>query len=156
MKADIGISDEHKRKVSLMLNTLLADEFVLYTKTKKYHWNMQTMEFIALHEFFDTLAEELLEIIDEIAERNRHIGEFSIGSLDAFLKVTNLVEDESDSNIEQMITNLVKDHETIIRYARRHMDEVNDIFKDAGTADYMLKWIEAHEKTAWMLRSHLK
>jgi DNA-binding ferritin-like protein len=33
MKANIGIPENHLQPLATMLNTLLADEYVLYTKT---------------------------------------------------------------------------------------------------------------------------
>ncbi|BDD09058.1 DNA starvation/stationary phase protection protein [Fulvitalea axinellae] len=154
-KTNIGMLPEHRKEVAMLLNTVLADEFALYIKTKKYHWNMGGMEFISLHKFLDELAEQQLELIDEIAERNLHIGEYAIGSLSAFQKLTNMVEDDEAKDVKEMIANLVNDHETLIRYLRAHADEVLDKYKDAGTNDYFIQWMEAHEKIAWMLRAHL-
>lgn len=40
MKPDIGVLDEHRDGVVRILNDLLSDEYVLYTKTRNYHWNV--------------------------------------------------------------------------------------------------------------------
>lgn len=39
MKPQIGISGKNRQAVVRILNTLLADEYVLYTQTRKFHWN---------------------------------------------------------------------------------------------------------------------
>ena len=40
MKTNIDLSDEQRDSVVKVLNTLLSDEYVLYTKTRNYHWNV--------------------------------------------------------------------------------------------------------------------
>jgi starvation-inducible DNA-binding protein len=49
MKTNIGISDSNTQAVAFQLNKLLANEFVLYTKTRNYHWNIGGMNFFELH-----------------------------------------------------------------------------------------------------------
>jgi starvation-inducible DNA-binding protein len=39
MKANIGIAENHAQAVAEKLNKLLADEFLLYAKTRNYHWS---------------------------------------------------------------------------------------------------------------------
>src|SRR4029077_15540145 len=39
-KPTIGLSDPQRAGVIEILNTLLADEDVLYTKTRNFHWNV--------------------------------------------------------------------------------------------------------------------
>ncbi len=59
MKPSIGISDSNRQAVVKTLNTLLADEYVLYTKTRNYHWNVVGPQFNDLHKFFQAQYEEL-------------------------------------------------------------------------------------------------
>ncbi len=40
MSPNIGLSDGQRQGVIQMLTPLLADEYVLYTKTHNYHWNV--------------------------------------------------------------------------------------------------------------------
>lgn len=47
MKPNIGISDSNRQSVVKILNTLLADEYVLYTKTRNYHWNVVGPQFMS-------------------------------------------------------------------------------------------------------------
>ena len=57
-----------------ILSTLLSDEYVLYTKTKNYHWNIVGPQFNDLHKFFGTQYEELDEVVDDVVERIRSLG----------------------------------------------------------------------------------
>jgi starvation-inducible DNA-binding protein len=155
MKPNIGIADEHLLETGKRLNTLLADEFALYAKTRNYHWNVTGPGFMEMHKFFEGQYEQLDEMMDQVAERVRMLGHYSLGSLNAFAKATRLTEGQDETTTAKMIRNLLDDHETIIREVRNEINVVNDKYKDAGTADFLTGIMESHEKMAWMLRSHL-
>lgn len=156
-KIDIGISEDNRQAVANILNHLLADEFVLYTKTRKFHWNVKGIHFHDLHLFFESQYKELAEIMDEVAERIRKIGHYSLGTLQQFLDETNLLEHTDDgSSAEVMVEALLEDHETIIRELRKAIDPIQEKHKDAGTADFLTGLMEQHESMAWMLRSMLQ
>ena len=156
MKANIGIADEHLLGTATLLNVLLADEFTLYAKTRNYHWNVAGPSFMEMHKFFEGQYEELDEIMDEVAERVRMLGHYSLGSLNAFSKATRLTEGQDDSNTMKMIQSLLDDHEAIIRECRNDIETITNKFKDAGTADFVTGVMKSHEKMAWMLRAYLR
>jgi starvation-inducible DNA-binding protein len=54
-----------------------------------------------------------------------------------------------------MISNLLSDHEQIIKILRKNADECEDKYHDMGTNDFLIGIMEKHEKMAWMLRAHL-
>lgn len=152
-KINIGIQDVDRRSVAQILNTLLADEYVLYTKTRNYHWNVTGPQFNDLHKFFQTQYEELDANIDEIAERVRALGEKSVGTLVEFMKNARLKENPGDHpTAEAMLSNLLADHEAVIRTLRTSAEEASK-HNDTGTNDFLIGLMEKHEKTAWMLRS---
>jgi len=154
-KANIGISDKNLAASALLLNTALADEFLLYVKTRNFHWNVEGIHFMELHKFFEAQYEELEEVIDEIAERVRYLGHYAIGTLNEFTQLTRLLESkEKDLTGEQMLRYLLDDHETIIRVLRADIDKAAE-YKDVGTEDFLTGLMEKHEKTAWMIRAHL-
>jgi len=157
MKANIGILEDHSKATGLILNTLVADEHILYTKTKNYHWNVTGASFNDLHLLFDKQAEEIESTIDELAERIRSLGHFTIGTLQGYLKLTRLLEHNGDiENAVEMIGNLLDDHETIIRTLRNEIPVIGENYQDVGTNDFLVGVLQKHEKTAWMLRAYLK
>ncbi len=156
MKANIGLLDEHAKQIALILNTLLADETVLYTKTRNYHWNIESTSFIEMHEFYESQYNVLEGIIDEVAERVRKIGHFAEGRLKDYIELTNLEEPEYTDDQQTQIKNLLEDHETLCRTLRGHIPEIEDKFKDVGTADFLTGVLKEHEKMAWMLRAYVK
>ena len=157
MKPEIEISMEDLKGSATLLNTMLADEYLLYTKTRNAHWNIQGKNFLEMHKLFESQYEALDIIIDDTAERVRALGHFALGSLKNFLEVARLSEQNDDFTDQDHILNtLLEDHESIIRTLRRDITAAADQFKDLGTADFMTGIMEQHEKIAWMLRSYLK
>jgi starvation-inducible DNA-binding protein len=75
MRAEIGIPGRNREAVVRQLNDLLSDEYVLYTKTRNYHWNVVGPQFNDLHKLFEAQYEALNDIVDEVAERVRTLGD---------------------------------------------------------------------------------
>ncbi|HWA34509.1 MAG TPA: DNA starvation/stationary phase protection protein [Cyclobacteriaceae bacterium] len=156
METNIGIPQEHLKEVALELNKALADEFVLYTKTRNYHWNIEGRNFMEMHKFYETQFEELDEIVDDVAERVRALGHYSEGRLKDFLSLTHLDEPTYTNRQEEQLKNLLSDHETIIQNLRKLITVFSDKHKDIGTSDFVTGIMEKHEKMAWFIRSYLK
>lgn len=156
MKTNIGIKEKDTAAVAEILNKLLADYNVLYTKARNAHWNVVGPDFHAQHLFFETIYDALAETIDEIAERVRAIGHYAVGSLKEFLELTQLSEEKpAKNNSQSYIKALLNDFESVIISIRGNIETVEK-HGDAGTEDFLVGIMEAHEKTAWMLRAHLQ
>ena len=157
MKSNIGLSDKQREGVVQILAALLADEYVLYTKTRNCHWNVVGPQFNDLHKFFESQYNDLNEVVDEVAERGRSLGGSAIGTLTEFLTLARLKEQAKHyPAAREMITGLLHDHEAIIRSLRVDLETTADRYHDAGTSDFLTGLMERHEKMAWMLRSFLE
>jgi starvation-inducible DNA-binding protein len=157
MKIDIGVSVEDLEGEVRLLNRLLADEYVLYTKTRNYHWNVKGAQFNQLHLFFQSQYEQLNVVVDDVAERCRAIGGDAIGTLDEFKRETTLREQPgSYPDAPTMIADLLADHEAVIRTLREDVETTGETHNDAGTSGFLSGLLEQHEKMAWMLRAHLE
>jgi starvation-inducible DNA-binding protein len=155
MTPNIEIDENHLKEGELLLNTLLADEYVLYTKTRNAHWNIQGQNFIELHKFFENQYQTLNIIIDDVAKRVRALGHFALGSLKDFIAVTRLNENNRDfTDQNHIIQSLLENHESLIRSLRKDITATAE-HRDLGTADFMTRLLEQHEKMSWMLRAHL-
>jgi starvation-inducible DNA-binding protein len=154
MKPHLGITDEHRSAVVAILNTLLADEYVLYTKSRNYHWNVVGPQFNDLHKFFEAQYEELNQIVDDVAERARSLSGAAFGTLAEFTKHARLTEHPGESpDARGMIGALLGDHEALIRQLRTDLTTTMAKHHDAGTSDFLTGLMEKHEKMAWMLRA---
>jgi starvation-inducible DNA-binding protein len=157
MKTNIGISQQNLQAVAAELSKLLADEFVLYTKTRNAHWNVEGPDFHTMHIFFEQQYEALDETMDSVAERIRQLGHFAPATLQSFLSLTHLTEQTREKNDSQgFLKELLVDHENIIIFCRENINRFTDKYGDLGTGDFITGLMEEHEKMAWMLRAHLK
>jgi starvation-inducible DNA-binding protein len=157
MKTEIGIKPANTAEIAKSLNILLADEHVLYIKTRKAHWNVEGPDFLTIHRFFEEQYKQLESIIDDIAERIRTIGHYAEATLAGFLAETHLSEESRAKNDSAgLMKSLLGDHETIIIHLRENIDRYAEEWKDAGTSDFITGLMETHEKMAWMLRAQLK
>lgn len=157
MKPGIGITDKNRKAVAIELAKLLADEYVLFTKTRNAHWNVEGPDFYEKHKFFETQFIQLDEIIDSVAERIRTLGHYTSSSLKSFLEITHLSEDAPEKNDSTgHIKALLIDHESIIIHCRENIHQVAIEYNDFGTSDFITGLMEVHEKMAFFLRSHLK
>lgn len=157
MKTSIGIKEENRKAVAIQLSKLLADEYVLYTKTRNAHWNVEGPDFHAMHLFFESQYNQLDEIMDSVAERIRSIGHYAPATLNSFLQLTHLSElGERDNNSKDFIRELLNDHESIIEFIRGNINSFANEYGDAGTSDFITGLMEEHEKMGWMLRAYFK
>lgn len=157
MNISIGIKEENRAAVAHSLGKVLADEFVLYTKTRKAHWCVTGPDFHSKHLFFETQYHQLEDIIDDIAERIRTLGHFPPATLKEYLALTHLTEQSREKNDALgFIKELLADHESILVHLRENIDGYANALRDAGTSDYITGLMETHEKMAWMLRAHLE
>ena len=157
MKTEIGIKPANTSEVAQSLNRLLADEHILYIKTRRAHWNVEGPDFLTIHRFFEEQYKQLEQTIDDVAERIRTIGHFAEATLAGFLAETHLSEETREKNDSAgFIKSLLSDHETIIIHLRENIERYDEEWKDAGTSDFITGLMEEHEKMAWMLRSHLR
>ena len=145
-----GLSEQQRKHSAKLLSAMLADAALLYQKTRNYHWNVTGLQFHSMHEAFE-------EEYTALAERIRSLGFNAPGTYAEFLSLSQLREDEPKQHpdAETMIKNLVSDHEAVISAMRNAIEELDEHVSDKGTTDFVTGLMEAHEKTAWMLRAHL-
>jgi len=157
MQPNFGLAEQQYQGVAQLLTVLLADEYVLYTKTRNYHWNVVGPQFNDLHNLFEEQYKELNELVDDMAERIRIMGKHTIGTLAEFTQQTRLKEHPGHyPSAHEMLANLRTDHEQLIRQLRSDAEACADEYHDQGTHDFLIQTMLHHEKTAWMLRAFLE
>ena len=149
---DIGITTEDRTAIAEGLSHLLADTYTLYLKTHNFHWNVTGPMFNTLHQMFEQQYVELATAVDEIAERIRALGLVAPGSYAQFERLTSIKEETGVPSAEEMIAQLMRDQETLVRTARG-VFPLAERAADEPTADLLTQRMQVHEKTAWMLRS---
>ena len=156
MKANIGLSPKNLASVKDVLSSILADAVVLYTKTRKFHWNVSGNSFMELHKLFEDHYKKMEESIDEIAERINKLGFPTPGTMVEFLEMASLKEAPGKYPAQtEMIKELLKDHEAVVITLRKSIEECDEKFGDIGTADFLTDLLREHETLAWTLRRYL-
>jgi starvation-inducible DNA-binding protein len=156
MQPNIGITSKNLSAITGELAKILADAVLLYTKTRKFHWNVSGPSFMELHKLFEHQYKQLEEAIDEIAERINKLGSKVPGTMAEFIKLSALKEAAGKVPTQQeMIKELLTDHESVIKALRKAVDACDEEYKDAGTADFLTNLMEEHETIAWTLRRYL-
>jgi len=154
MQIDIGIAEQDRTAIAAGLSRLLADSYTLYLKTHNYHWNVTGPMFNTLHLMFEQQYTELALAVDLIAERIRALGHPAPGSYKAYAALTSIEEETGSPDAEEMIRQLVKGQEAVVRTARAVFPAA-EAAHDEPTADLLTQRMQIHEKNAWMLRSLL-
>lgn len=156
-QAAIGIKKDNREAVVEMLKQLLADEYLMYTKYRNAHWNVEGIDFHSKHVFFEEEYSKLENTIDEVAERIRMLGFYSPGTLQDFLELSQLKENGPEQNDSvSFMEVLLEDHRSIIQFIRKSIGDNAEAHNDEGTADFITAVMQMHEQMAWMLRSSLK
>lgn len=147
------MTTDQRRRVIEALNLHVADQHVLYVKTRKYHWNVVGPHFYSIHKLLESQYEAIADTIDETAERVRMLGGLATGTMTEFCNNARLKEVPGrNPSARDMLADLLADHEAVIRQLREDID-LTDEAKDMPTSDFLTGLSFAHEKMAWMLRS---
>ncbi len=155
MSSSLFLEEEASRQITSLLAILLADTYLVYVKTQNFHWNIRDPRFFSLHKFFEEQYQSLAAAIDEIAERIRMLDAKAPGSLNSFLELTRLDDAKDELSADAMLKALLQDHQNIIQWIRQEIEPTSKL-GDEGTADLLVQRLRAHEKAAWMLKSHFK
>jgi starvation-inducible DNA-binding protein len=143
-------------KVVELLNARLADCIDLQTQTKQAHWNVKGPNFIALHELFDKINEEVEDYIDEIAERVVQVGGVAEGTARTAAKRSSLAEYpakavDGRSHVEALSSVLA----AFGAAARKGINQANEV-GDLDTADLFTEVSRGIDKWLWFVEAHLQ
>lgn len=156
MTTHIDLSNNVRSDVIAILNTRLADAIDLGIQAKMAHWNIRGPHFIALHELFDKVHDEVDGYIDELAERIGQLGGVVRANLQEVHKTTSLENFSSDLRSHTEVLNaLVKSLASFTNSVRKDIDATADK-GDTVTADLLTSVSRGADKYLWFLESHLK
>ena len=111
--------------------------------TRNYHWNVVGPQFNDLHTFFEAQYNALNTVVDDVAERARALDGNAIGTLAEFVERARLTEHPGQyPPAREMLTNLLADHETVIRQLRIDLETRANTYQDAGTNAFLTGLME--------------
>ncbi len=137
-----------------LLNQHLADVLDLQLQAKQAHWNVKGPHFIALHELFDEVVEELAEYTDEIAERAVELGGNAFGTVRAAAGKSRLPEYPLDiSSGREHVAALAGALAKFGKSARAAIASAAEL-GDADTADLFTEVSRGVDKLLWKVEAH--
>jgi starvation-inducible DNA-binding protein len=146
-----GFDPEQVKNLSSVLNALLADVFVLYLKTKNFHWHMSGPHFRDYHLLLDQQGEQIFAITDDIAERVRKVGGTTIRSIGHIAKLQRLNDNDQEFvPARDMLLELHADNKALVE-SLRTAHEVASKANDYATTSLIEVWIDEAERRAWFL-----
>jgi starvation-inducible DNA-binding protein len=138
-------------KISASLNTLLADAFALYLKTKNFHWHVSGRHFHDYHLMLDDQSDAIFATTDQLAERVRKLGGTTIRSIGQIAKLQTIQDnDESYVPPREMLRELMEDNKHMAA-AMRKAHKLADEHEDSGTAGLLETFIDETERRTWFL-----
>ena len=155
-KTKNDLSEAIRMKAIALLNARLADCKDLQTQIKQAHWNVKGPSFIALHELFDKINDEVEEYVDEIAERAVQLGGIAEGTARLVAKRSTLNEypanvTDGRGHVEALSSALAQ----FGKLARAAIGESNDQ-GDLDTADLFTEVSRGIDKWLWFVEAHLQ
>jgi len=150
--ARTDVDDEGVAEISTVLRRLLADVFVLYLKTKNFHWHMTGPDFRDYHLLLDKQSEQVFTMIDAIAERSRKIGGTTLRSISDIGRLQRLKDNNRPSVAPlEMLAELAADNQQLTIFLRS-AHQVCESHNDVATASLIENWIDESERRTWFLR----
>ena len=147
------LAENRQNAVVKRLRILLADEVVLYTRLRNYHWNITSANFYSLHITLENQLDGIAAAMDEVSKCIHRYESYVQITIDEFVRKAH--QDEGLGvfpDARTMVANLAADHETIIR--RLHEDIKNS--GDVDIAAVLTTLLHQHQKMAWMLHKFLE
>ncbi len=147
----ISTGESHGNNVEA-LKRVLADTYVLYSKTHGFHWNVTGPLFTSLHALFMEQYIELFEAMDVLAERIRVLKVAAPFGPAALSKLSGLTDASGNLEAMAMVRELEADHRGLASRCQQALELAHDA-SDEGSADLLTQRLRLHEKTAWKLAS---
>jgi len=137
--------------ISAALNTLLADAFALYLKTKNFHWHVSGRHFRDYHLLLDQQSDDIFATTDQLAERVRKLGGTTLRSIGQIGKLQT-INDNNESYVppREMLRELMEDNKHVAA-AMRKAHKLCDDHEDSGTAGLLEAFIDETERRTWFL-----
>ncbi|MGX8794498.1 Dps family protein [Fusibacter sp. JL298sf-3] len=133
------------------MNTYLSNLSVLNAKLHNLHWNVVGINFVAIHNFTESLYDEVFESFDAVAEHLKMSGEMPLSRIADYLEHATLKEIEPKAfSAKEVLDILIDDLGEMRKLAldiRQVADESGDPIAVAMFEDH----IASYNKHIWFL-----
>jgi starvation-inducible DNA-binding protein len=151
LKTPTDLKSNAAKTVAEALNTILADSFALYMKTKNFHWHVSGPHFRDYHLMLDEQATQIFAITDAIAERVRKTGNTTLRSIGDIARHQTIRDNDKEFvSADDMLAELRDDNLKLVA-SLREAKEIVDAAKDNATSGILDTWTDEAERRAWFL-----
>lgn len=140
-----------KNPVIAALQREQASALVLYLNYKKYHWLTFGPHFRDLHLLFEEHGDQVLESIDELAERALMIDGKPLADPSQYIPASLVPPSAGERNVKQMVQEAIEAHDKVIQAMHEDAETANKA-GDIGTADVFTRLVQQHQKQRWFLK----
>jgi starvation-inducible DNA-binding protein len=137
-----------------LLDARLADATDLQTQMKQAHWNVKGPNFIALHELFDKVNEDVEDYVDTLAERVVQLGGVAHGTARQVAALSTLSEYPAVRDGRQHVEAVSSALAAFGKLVRAAIDE-SERLGDRDTADLFTEVSRGVDKWLWFVEAHL-
>ena len=138
------------------LNEFLCDLEVLNVKLQNYHWNVNGKGFFITHEKLEEYYDEIRVEIDEIAEHILALGYQPLGTMQDFMKNSEIQEAKNEKiKTIPIVKNLIQDFE-ILKQKAVKIKEESENQSDYATSALIDNFLANYSKKLWMLNETIK
>lgn len=138
------------------LNEFLSDLEIMNVKLQNYHCNVTGKGFFITHEKLEEYYDETREQIDEIAEHILSLGAEPLGTMQDFIKNSEIQEAKNEKiKSLEIIKNVIKDLQTLQQKATIIKQEAEKQ-SDFATSAIMDNYLGNYAKKLWMLNETIK
>jgi starvation-inducible DNA-binding protein len=156
LKNNIEVPGASRCEVGRIINLLLADEFVLYTATRGFHWNVEGHNLAWLCGLFEEQLRQVAERIEQLVERSCAIGVWPSGGLGDIARTARLDADPvADLAPEAMVAELRGLHGGMAAQLRTDIGVCAKRCRDPGIIGDLFGLMSFHEEAAGRLHAVL-
>lgn len=137
-----------------LLNKHLAAAIDLHAQVKQAHWNVRGPGFIAVHELFDKVSEEVETFSDLLAERAGGLGGTAQGTLQTAMERSFLIPyPHGVADVQSHVFAVSGSLAAFGQSVRGAIDKAS-AFGDANTADLFTQISRSIDQQLWFVESH--
>jgi starvation-inducible DNA-binding protein len=156
LRTPTDLSPDDTKQIAAALNKVIADNFVLYMKTKNFHWHMSGPHFRDYHLMLDEQGDELYAMTDPIAERVRKLGCQTLRSIGHISRSQRVKDNDAEFvSPSNMLSELCEDNKHLAKQLRE-VHDLCDRHEDIASASLLENWIDETERRTWFLFESLR
>lgn len=137
------------------MNEYLSNLAVLNVKLHNLHWNVVGKQFVQVHEFTESLYDDMFEKYDEVAESLKMKGEKPLVRINDYLENTSIKESDKDKFSVDEVLDIVKTDLQAMKNLATEIRNAADKEDDFEVVAIFEDHVAGYSKNLWFINSML-